>query len=195
MQLSLIYPWWYFPTSLHSNLVPVQYREYEMAPDMAIEVGNTFFTGDGIKLAWSQRLILMLSFLFYLEICDAKRWSKRRAERKASLWSRSLRISLSCWLSTWQLSEMPFSFGQSHPRKYLIHPIIWLEEQLKYPPIRNDGLKLAWKWGSQRSWPEAFFFRLSALRANKKRSGSRHKISQERIKESLWNQGSIKYLW
>ena len=27
---------------------------------------------------------------------------------------------------------------------------------------------MAWKWGSQSSWPEAFVSRLSALRANKK---------------------------
>ena len=55
---------------------------------------------------------------------------KTRAERKESLWSRSLRIS-------------------------------------------------------------AFFSRLSALRANRKnkRSDSRRKICQERIKESLWDQG------
>ena len=85
------------------------------------------------------------------------------------LWSWSLRISLSCWLSTWQLSKMSFSFDQSHSQRYLIHTIIWLVEQLKYPPIRNDGQKLmAWKWGSQRSRPYAFFSRLSALRANKK---------------------------
>ena len=51
--------------------------------------------------------------------------------RKESLWSRSLRISLSCWLSTWQLSKMSFSFDQSHPQRYLIHPIIWLVEQFK----------------------------------------------------------------
>ena len=37
-------------------------------------------------------------------------------ERKESLWSRSLRISLSCWLSTWQLSKMSFSFNQSQRR-------------------------------------------------------------------------------
>ena len=35
-----------------------------MAPDMVYRSRNTFFTGDGIKLAWSQRLILMLSFFF-----------------------------------------------------------------------------------------------------------------------------------
>ena len=61
---------------------------------------------------------------------------------------------------------------------------------IKNISIRNDGQKLmAWKWGSQRSWPEAFFSRLSALRANKKneRRGSRRKICQERIKESLWD--------
>ena len=54
----------------------------------------------------------LLYYLFYFEICDAKRWSKR----KESLWSRSLRISLSCWLSTWQLSKMSFSFNQSQRR-------------------------------------------------------------------------------
>ena len=52
---------------------------------------------------------------------------------------------------------------------------------------------MAWKWGFQRSWPEAFFSRLSALRSDKKiieRSGSRRNICQERIKERLWDQGN-----
>ena len=58
---------------------------------------------------------------------------------------------------------------------------------------------MAWRWGSQRSWPEAFFSRLSALRANKKnkRSSSHRKICQERIKGRIWDQGlgwwEIKY--
>ena len=60
--------------------------------------------------------LLILSFFIYLEICDAKRWSKRRAEGKESPWSRSSRISLSCWLSAWQLSKMSFSFDQSQRR-------------------------------------------------------------------------------
>ena len=97
-----------------------------------------------------------------------------------SLWSRSLRISLSYWLSTWQLSKMSFSFDQ--------------KKKKKYPPIRNDGQKLmTWKWGSQWSWPKAFSSRLSALRVNKKnkQSGLRHKICQQRIKESLWDQGTL----
>ena len=52
---------------------------------------------------------------------------------------------------------------------------------------------MAWKWGFQRSWPEAFFSRLSALRSDKKiieRSGSCRNICHERIKESLWDQGN-----
>ena len=137
-------------------------------------------------IPWSQRLSFNFIFFFYLEIYDAKRWSKRRAERKESLWLTSLRISLSCWLSTWQLSKTSFSFDQSHPQRYLIHPIIWLVEQFKiYSPTRKDGQKLmAWKWGSQWSWPDAFFSRLSAFCANYASQNS-----QERIKESLWDQG------
>ena len=77
-----------------------------------------------------RNFILILCF-FYLEIRDTKRWSKLRPERKESLWSRSLRISLSCWLSTWQLSKMSFSFDQSHPQRYLIHPIIWHRRAIK----------------------------------------------------------------
>ena len=49
---------------------------------------------------------------------------------------------------------------------------------------------MAWKWGSQRSRPEAFFSRLSALRVNKKKYKQRF-ASQNlplRIKESLWDQ-------
>ena len=75
-----------------------------------------------------------------------KRWSKRRAERKKSLcpdrWE-----SHSCWLSTWQLSKMSFSFDQSHPQRYLIHPIIWRVEQLKISSNQKrrskaDGMKV-----------------------------------------------------
>ena len=43
------------------------------------------FEKGGPPLPWSHRLSFNIIF-FYLEICDAKRWSKRRAERKESLW-------------------------------------------------------------------------------------------------------------
>ena len=43
------------------------------------------FEKGGPPLPWFQRLSFNIIF-FYLEICDAKRWSKRRAERKESLW-------------------------------------------------------------------------------------------------------------
>ena len=143
------------------------------------------------NLPRSERLSFNIIF-FYLEICDAKCWSKCWAERKESLWSRSLSISLSCCLSTWQLSKMSFSFDQSHPQRYLVHPVMWLVKQLKIFSNQKWRSKAdGWKWGSQRSWPEAFFSRLLALRADKKnkRSGSRRKICQERLKESLWDQG------
>ena len=70
-----------------------------------------------------------------------------RRQALIELRSRSLRISLSCWLSTWQLSKMSFSFDQSHPQRYLIHPIIWLVEQLKMSSNQNrrskaDGMKV-----------------------------------------------------
>ena len=99
-----------------------------------------------LSLPWSHRLSFNIIFC-YLEICDAKHWSKRRAERKESRWSRSLRIWLSCWLSTWQLSKMSFSFDQSHSQRYLIHPIIWLVEQLKISSNQKwrskaDGMKV-----------------------------------------------------
>ena len=117
----------------------------------------------------NQRLSFNIIF-FYLEICDAKRWLKRRAKGKESLWSRSLRILLSCWLSTRQLSKMLFSFDQSHPQRYLIHPIIWLVEQLKISSNQKQRSKAdGMKWGSQRSWPEAFFSCRSALHTNKKK--------------------------
>ena len=51
----------------------------------------------------------------------------------------------------------------------------------------------AWKWDTQRSWPEAFFSQPLALRANNKKktkSSSCRKICQERIKGSLWEQGT-----
>ena len=101
-------------------------------------------------LSFAVTLVPTLSFnitFSYLEIYDAKRWSKLRADRKESLWSRSLRIPLSCSLSTWQLSKMSFSFNQSHLQRYLIHPIIWLIEQLKISSNQKlqskaDGMKV-----------------------------------------------------
>ena len=47
---------------------------------------------------------------------------------------------------------------------------------------------MAWKWGSQRSWPEAFFSLVSALGANKK---IKEAVRVVRMKESLWDQGSL----
>ena len=82
------------------------------------------------------------SFIFFI---GTKRWEPR----KESHWSRSfMRISLWCWLSTWQLSKMLFSFEQSHPQIYLIHPIIWLVEQLKMSSNQKrrskaDGMKVS----------------------------------------------------
>ena len=85
------------------------------------------------KLPWSQRL----SFNIYLFLFG-NLWFEALIEapsrEKRSLWSRSLRISLSCWPSTWQLSKMSFSFDQPHPQRYLIHLIILLVEQLKRLP-------------------------------------------------------------
>ena len=125
--------------------------------------------------------LLILSF-FYLEICDAKHCSRRRAERNENLSSRSLRISLSCWLSTWQLLKTSFSFDQSHPQRYLVHPIIWLIEQLKNVLQSESTVK---SWWHESEVPNGrdqrlSFFRLSALRANTKnlRSDSRRKICQ-----------------
>ena len=138
------------------------------------------------SLPWSQRLSFNIIFFTW----KFATWSAD--QRKESLWSRSLRIPLSCWLGTWGLSKMSFSFDQSHPQRYLIHPIIWFVEQLKLSSNQKwrskaDGMKVR----IQRSWPEAFFSFLSALCANNKnkRSGLRCKTCQERMKESLWDQG------
>ena len=114
-------------------------------------------------LPWPQRLSFILSWqilqrepplLFFI---GTKHWELR----KESLWSRSLRISLSCWLSTWQLSKMSFSFDQSHPQGYLIHPIIWLVEQLKI----SSNQKRQSKADGMKEYPNGRDQRLSFLSA------------------------------
>ena len=127
---------------------------------------------------WFQRLSFNIIF-FYLEICDAKPWSKRRAERKESLCSRSLTISLSFCLSTWELSKMSFSFDQSHPQRNLIHLIIWLVEQLKIPSnqkrrSRADGMNVRIPTVLTRPLTRGFLF--SALSAS-----CRYKIEKKRF--------------
>ena len=138
--------------------------------------------------------LLILSFLIWkFEMRNAD----RSAKRKESLWSRSLTISLSCrWLySTWQLSKMSFSFDQSHPQRYLIHPIIWLVEQLKISSNQKwrskaDGMQV--RIPGQQSWPDAFFSRLSALCAHKNEIKEEVcQICQERIKEASWTRVSF----
>ena len=56
-------------------------------------------TGEYWPLPWSQRLSFILSFLFW-KFATRSAEGSAEPERKESLWSRSLRISLSCWLST-----------------------------------------------------------------------------------------------
>ena len=63
-------------------------------------------------------------------------------------------------------------------------PPLWLVKR-KWHLWQQSSTELAWKWDSQRPWPEAFFFsarRFDRLFANKK------KII---LKESLWDQGSL----
>ena len=112
---------------------------------------------------------------FYLEICNMKCWSKCQVERKETLWSRLLRISLSCWLSTWQVSKMSFSFDQSQPQRYLIHPIIWLVEPLKYIPQSETTVK---SWWHENKDPNGLDQKLSFL-------GSQRFVPIQKIKEAV----------
>ena len=59
--------------------------------------------------------LLILSF-FIWKFATRSADRSTEPEEKESLWSRLLRISLSCWLSTWQLSKMSFTFDQSQRR-------------------------------------------------------------------------------
>ena len=56
--------------------------------------------------------LLILSFFILKFATRSADWSAESGE-KESLWSRPLRISLSCWFSTRQLSKMSFSLDQS----------------------------------------------------------------------------------
>ena len=69
---------------------------------------------------------------------------------------------------------------------------MWLVKR-KWRLWQLSSAEPAWKWDSQRSWPEAFFSQPLAFRANKKnktRSSLCRKICQERIKESLCEQAT-----
>ena len=119
-----------------------------------------------VTIPWSQTLSFNIIF-FYLEICDAKRRWKRRAERKESFWSRWLRISLSCCSALDSCQRCHFLLTNHIPNPY---PIIWLVEQLKVSSNQRrrseaDGMKVRIPTVLFRG----FFSWLSALLANKKK--------------------------
>ena len=67
------------------------------------------------------------------------------------------------------------------------HPL-WLVKR-KWHLWQLSSAEPAWKWDSQRSWPEAFF----SLGLGASFSASRRKFPNKKdsIKESLWDQGKI----
>ena len=66
-------------------------------------------------------------------------------------------------------------------------PPLWLVKR-KWHLWQLSSAEPAWKWDSQRSWPEAFF----SLGLGASISASRRKFPNKKdsIKESLWDQGS-----
>ena len=71
-------------------------------------------------------------------------------------------------------------------------PLLWLVKR-KWHLWQLSSAEPAWKWDSQRSWPEAFF----SLGLGASISASRRKFPNKKdsIKESLWDQGTVVYVF
>ena len=138
--------------------------------------------------------LLILSFFIWKFVTRSADRSAEPRERKPLVKIvENLTFMLAQHLTA--VKDVIFFWPITSPR-YLIHPIIWLVEQLKISSNRKrrskaDGVKVRIPKFLTRG------FRFSALSAScqqkNKRSGSRRKICQERTKESLWNRSFLRF--
>ena len=150
---------------------------------------------------WSQRLSCILYWqilwrepLLLIFFTGTKRWEPR----KESLWSRPLGTSLSCHqlltvVSDWRIFLIaPRVIGLDLWTNCKSDPLLWLVKR-KWHLWQLSSAEPAWKWDSQRPWPEVFF----SLGLGASISASRRKLpnKKDRIKESLWDQGTKMAAW